>query len=202
MVGIGHILAHHPFVDGDRPCERCRHAVDIDRRSTAGSRSAGRQSARSNNRAITTRQYARLVSQWMDDVPAVWRDRGGAATVAEKIDEEAPPPAPASKARSSHRRHRDQPDRRRGNPDSEPGVLAIDLPGGGDDRSPCASNECLKMSGLGLGCVKTPAPAARVEESRGIARRGSQILLRTHSSMPCGRIVFYTFCQWMSFHTA
>src|SRR6202011_741730 len=47
-----------------------------------------------------------------------------------------------------------------------------------------------------------PAVSARVEKSRSDCASMSQIILRTDRSMQCGRIVFYTFCRCMSFHTA
>ena len=57
-------------------------------------------------------------------------------------------------------------------------------------------------SGMGLGRVKTPEPAARVEASLRIAHHEGQIILRTYGSTPCWRIVFSTFRRCMSFHTA
>src|SRR6476620_10698852 len=57
------------------------------------------------------------------------------------------------------------------------------------------------MSHLGLGGVKTQASAARVEYLEGIARRESQIMLRPSGATPGWRIVFFTFCRCMSFHT-
>ena len=54
----------------------------------------------------------------------------------------------------------------------------------------------------GLGRVKTPTPAARVETFRRIARHKSQIMLRACNSILCWRISFSTFRKCMSFHTA
>lgn len=44
------------------------------------------------------------------------------------------------------------------------------------------------MTALGLGCVKTPAPAAIVENLKAIAHYESQIILRTYAPMPCQSI--------------
>jgi len=57
------------------------------------------------------------------------------------------------------------------------------------------------MSQLGLGCAKTPAPAAHVETSRRNCAPWSRIVLRARCSIPCWRIVFSTFRNCMSFHT-
>src|SRR5258706_13800270 len=57
------------------------------------------------------------------------------------------------------------------------------------------------MTGLGLGCAKTPAPAAHVETSRRNCAPWSRIVLRARCSIPCWRIVFSTFRNCMSFHT-
>src|SRR5262249_39562474 len=57
------------------------------------------------------------------------------------------------------------------------------------------------MSALGLGCAKTPAPAAHVETSRRNCAPWSRIVLRARCSIPCRRIVFSTFLRCMSFHT-
>jgi hypothetical protein len=56
------------------------------------------------------------------------------------------------------------------------------------------------MSVLGLGCVKTPTPAARVENLGAIAHHKSQIILRTNDSMPRKGILFSTFFRCMSFY--
>ena len=56
------------------------------------------------------------------------------------------------------------------------------------------------MSGQGLGCAKTPAPAAHVETSRRNCAPWSRIVLRARCSIPCWRIVFSTFRNCMSFH--
>src|SRR5262249_14107373 len=53
----------------------------------------------------------------------------------------------------------------------------------------------------GLGCAKTPAPAAHVETSRRNCAPWSRIVLRARCSIPCRRIVFSTFRNCMSFHT-
>ena len=58
------------------------------------------------------------------------------------------------------------------------------------------------MSASGLGCVKTPTLAARVETSRRNCIPESQIILHTRSVMPSWRIVFSTFRRCMSFYTA
>src|SRR6266478_5082530 len=58
------------------------------------------------------------------------------------------------------------------------------------------------MTGLGLGCVKTPTLAARVETSRRNCVPESQIILHTRGVMPSWRIVFSTFRDCMSFYTA
>jgi hypothetical protein len=55
------------------------------------------------------------------------------------------------------------------------------------------------MSETGLGCVKTPAPAASVENLKAIAHYERQIILRTYSPMLWQRTVFSTFRQCMSF---
>src|SRR5262249_10240286 len=60
----------------------------------------------------------------------------------------------------------------------------------------------LPMSGVGLGCVKTPTLAARVETSRRNCIPENQIILHTRGVMPSWRIVFSTFRDCMSFHTA
>src|SRR5439155_15113064 len=57
-------------------------------------------------------------------------------------------------------------------------------------------------TGVGLGRVKTPAPAARVKYLGGFAHLESQIMLHTCGPMLCWRIVFSTFLRCMSFHTA
>src|SRR5258708_11605686 len=58
------------------------------------------------------------------------------------------------------------------------------------------------MTGMGLGCVKTPPLAARVETSRRNCVLESQIILHTRGVMPPWRIVFSTFRDCMSFYTA
>src|SRR5438094_6696788 len=58
------------------------------------------------------------------------------------------------------------------------------------------------MTGSGLGCVKTPTVAASVETSRRNCVPESQIILHTRGVMPSWRIVFSTFRDCMSFHTA
>ncbi len=58
-----------------------------------------------------------------------------------------------------------------------------------------------RMSLVGLGCAKTPAPAAHVETSRRNCAAWSRIVLRARCSIPCWRIVFSTFRNCMSFHT-
>ena len=58
------------------------------------------------------------------------------------------------------------------------------------------------MSHMGLGCVKTPTPAARVENLAAIAQHERHIILRTIDSMQRKRIIFSTFFRCMSFHTA
>src|SRR5437762_9537014 len=58
------------------------------------------------------------------------------------------------------------------------------------------------MTGSGLGCVKTPTVAARVETSRRNCVPESQIILHTRGVMPSWRIVFSTFRDCMSFYTA
>src|SRR6266436_8203454 len=58
------------------------------------------------------------------------------------------------------------------------------------------------MSAVGLGCVKTPTLAARVETSRRNCVLESQIILHTRGVMPPWRIVFSTFRDCMSFYTA
>src|ERR1700682_4143859 len=58
------------------------------------------------------------------------------------------------------------------------------------------------MSAMGLGRVKTPTPAARVENLGAIAHHESQIILRTNGSISRKRIIFFTFFRCMSFHTA
>src|SRR5258706_2517453 len=55
---------------------------------------------------------------------------------------------------------------------------------------------------MGLGCVKTPTLAARVEASRRNCVPESQIILHTRGVMPSWRIVFSTFRDCMSFYTA
>src|SRR5262245_44571008 len=57
------------------------------------------------------------------------------------------------------------------------------------------------MSALGLGCAKTPAPAAHVETSQRNCAPWSRIVLRARCSILCWRIVFSTFRNCMSFHT-
>src|SRR5258708_24391936 len=57
------------------------------------------------------------------------------------------------------------------------------------------------MTEMGLGCAKTPAPAAHVETSRRNCAPWSRIVLRARCSIPCWRIVFSTFRNCMSFHT-
>ena len=63
------------------------------------------------------------------------------------------------------------------------------------------SKNCALMSQMGLGCAKTPAPAAHVETSRRNCAPWSRIVLRARCSIPCRRIVFSTFRRCMSFHT-
>src|SRR5262245_25530140 len=58
-----------------------------------------------------------------------------------------------------------------------------------------------RMSLVGLGCAKTPAPVAHVETSRRNCAPWSRIVLRARCSIPCRRIVFSTFRRCMSFHT-
>jgi hypothetical protein len=58
------------------------------------------------------------------------------------------------------------------------------------------------LSALGLGRVKTPASAARIEASRKKLAYQSGIMLRTDGSTPCWRILFSTLRRCMSFHTA
>src|SRR5215469_9943941 len=58
------------------------------------------------------------------------------------------------------------------------------------------------MSALGVGCVKTPTLAARVETSRRNCVPESQIILHTRGVMPSWRIVFSTVRDCMSFYTA
>src|SRR5262249_59503095 len=55
---------------------------------------------------------------------------------------------------------------------------------------------------LGLGCVKTPTLAPRVETSRRNCIPESQIILHTRGVMPSWRIVFSAFRDCMSFYTA
>src|SRR6059058_3308786 len=57
------------------------------------------------------------------------------------------------------------------------------------------------MAEMGLGCAKTPAPAAHVQTSRRNCAPWSRIVLRARCSIPCWRIVFSTFRNCMSFHT-
>jgi hypothetical protein len=57
------------------------------------------------------------------------------------------------------------------------------------------------MSESGLGCAKTPAPAAHVETSQRNCAPWSRIVLRARCSIPCWRIVFSTLRNCMSFHT-
>src|SRR6266571_6111869 len=57
------------------------------------------------------------------------------------------------------------------------------------------------MTAMGLGCVKTPTLAARVETSRRNCVPESQIILHTRGVMPSWRIVFSTFRDCMSFYT-
>src|SRR5260370_13760105 len=64
-----------------------------------------------------------------------------------------------------------------------------------------SSNPEPRMSLVGLGCAKTPAPAAHVETSRRNCAPWSRIVLRARCSIPCWRIVFSTFRNCMSFHT-
>ena len=63
------------------------------------------------------------------------------------------------------------------------------------------SKERRPRSESGLGCAKTPAPAAHVETSRRNCAAWSRIVLRARCSIPCWRIVFSTFRNCMSFHT-
>lgn len=58
------------------------------------------------------------------------------------------------------------------------------------------------ISALGLGCVKTLTLSACVEKSRTDCATVGQMIPRTDRSMPCGSIVFSTFCRRMSFYTA
>jgi hypothetical protein len=58
------------------------------------------------------------------------------------------------------------------------------------------------ITAVGLGRVKTPAPAAGVEYLGGIASRESQIMLCPYGAIPRWRIVFSTFFRCMSFYTA
>src|SRR5262245_3147243 len=58
------------------------------------------------------------------------------------------------------------------------------------------------MSALGLGRVKAPTLAARVETSRRNCIPESQVILHTRGVMPSWRIVFSTFRDCMSFYTA
>ena len=58
------------------------------------------------------------------------------------------------------------------------------------------------LSAMGLGCVKTPTLAARVETSRRNCVPESQIILHTRGVMPSWRIVFSTVRDCMSFYTA
>src|SRR5262249_2405760 len=58
------------------------------------------------------------------------------------------------------------------------------------------------LSAVGLGCAKTPAPAAHVEASRRNCASWSRMMLRARCSIPCWRIVFSTFRRCMSFYTA
>jgi len=53
----------------------------------------------------------------------------------------------------------------------------------------------------GLGRAKTPALAPHVEISLSNCISNSQIILHTRGSMPCRRIVFFTFRGCMSFYT-
>src|SRR2546430_17068392 len=59
-----------------------------------------------------------------------------------------------------------------------------------------------RMSAWGLGCAKTPAPAAHVEPFRRNCASWSRMMLRAQCSIPCWRIVFSTFRDCMSFYTA
>jgi hypothetical protein len=57
------------------------------------------------------------------------------------------------------------------------------------------------MSLMGLGRVKTPGPAVRVEAFRIIRHHESQNVLHVCCSTASWRIVFSTFLRCMSFHT-
>src|SRR5262249_38202865 len=52
----------------------------------------------------------------------------------------------------------------------------------------------------GLGCAKTPAPAAHVETTRRNCAPWSRMMLRARCSTPCWRVVFSTFRRCMSFY--
>jgi hypothetical protein len=60
--------------------------------------------------------------------------------------------------------------------------------------------ETHRLSGLGLGCVKTPGPAVRVEKFRIFLEDESQNVLHTCWSITNWRIVFSTFFRCMSYH--
>src|SRR5262249_50541420 len=71
--------------------------------------------------------------------------------------------------------------------------LAAALRHTSDDANTQTAERGRVRSALGLGCAKTPAPAAHVETSRRNCAPWSRIVLRARCSIPCRRIVFSTF---------
>src|SRR5205085_5693437 len=69
-------------------------------------------------------------------------------------------------------------------------------------RTQCAIYGSARMSALGLGRVKTPTPAPRVETFWENCALRELMILQTCGWMLYWRIVFSTFFQCMSFYTA